>query len=183
VTPRRPRLAIGLAGLALVQSLAGCGAAEEQAAPATPVVDSADILPAAEEAALNRKLTDYWKESGTALVVFSVPSLEGKTIEKYAFDLFNERGIGDADTDRGLLLLVAPNERELRIEIGCGLEAVITNQEAASVIEDVTPIFRRGDIPGGTIAGVDALIEELAKPPISGPPISPICKEHMKEAA
>jgi uncharacterized protein len=184
VTQRRPRLAIGLAGCVLAQSLAGCGAAADQAAPATPVVDSADILPPTDEASLNGKLTDYWKASGNALVVISVPSLEGKTIEQYAFDLFNERGVGDAKRGRGLLLLVAPNERQLRIEVGCGLEGVITDEEAAAVIrDDITPRFRTGDLAGGTIAGVDALIEELAKPPTSGPPVSPICKENRKEAA
>ena len=185
--PCRSWLAKGVAGIALASLVAGCGQAAEASArdvPDSPVVDRADILPAAMEAALDKRLTDYWKDTGNALVVVSVSSLDGKTVEKYAFDLFKEWGIGDAKTDRGLLLLVAPNERKVRIEVGCGLESVITNDEAAEVIrEDITPRYRQGDLAGGTLAGVDRLIDELAVAPTEGRPLSPICKADLEKTA
>lgn len=180
-------LARGVAGSLLASLLAGCGqAAAPQAhdVPDHPVVDKADILPAAEETALDKRLTKYWKDTGNALVVASVPSLEGKTIEDYASNLFNSWGIGDRNTDRGLLLLVAPNERRVRIEVGCGLESVITNDEAAEVIrEDIVPRYKHGDLASGTLAGVDRLIDELATPPTEGLPVSPICKANLEKAA
>ena len=83
-----------------------------------------------------------------------------------------------------MLVLVAPNDRKVRIEVGCGLESVITNDEAAEVIaKDMIPEFKQGDMAGGTLAGVDALVERLGETRKPGPPVSPICKAHMKEAA
>lgn len=150
------------------------------------MLDEADILPASDEAALNQRLTQYWSKSGNALVVVSVTSLDGQSIDDYAFDLFNDWGIGDAATNRGLLLLVAPNQRKVRIEVGCGLEGRITNDVAASIIDDdILPEYRAGNLEAGTLAGVNALIEELAAPASSNDNnrTSPICKARANKAA
>jgi uncharacterized protein len=173
--------------LAACAAFLGCTAAHAYPArPDGPVLDQADIFPAADEAKLDHRLTDYWKKTGNALVVVSVTSLEGQSIEDYAFGLFNQWGIGDANTDHGLLVLVAPNEHKVRIEVGCGLEGRITNDVAAEIISDgILPDYRNGDLEGGTLAGVDALIARLAAPAWANDDqrTTPICKAKAKRAA
>jgi uncharacterized protein len=98
------------------------------------------------------------------VVVVTLPSLEGRTIERVAYEMFGEWGIGSDQTDRGLLLLVAPNEREVRIEVGCGLEVPITDVAAARIIrEDIVPHFRQGDYEGGVAAGTDSIVTLLER--------------------
>lgn len=154
-----------------------------EAATAGLVIDTADILPVDDEALLDRHLRDYWRQYETAIVVASVQSLDGQSIEEFALDMFNSWGIGDARTNRGLLILVAPTERQVRIEAGCGLEAVITADVAKNIIEaEMIPNFRAGDYVGAVEAGVDALAEKLADNPEYGPD-SPACLALMKKAA
>jgi uncharacterized protein len=151
--------------------------------PAGPILDQANILPAASEAALEAHLRDIWVKEGNAIIVVSVASLGGQSIETYANSLFNQWGIGDKKTNRGLLVLVAPNEHMVRIEVGCGLESAITDQVAAQIVdEDMLPAFRQGHLEGGTLAGVQALERTLAANPKSGPR-SEICRKLMKEVA
>lgn len=147
------------------------------------MVDKADILPPSSETTLDTRLRRFWNDTGNAVVVVSVNSLDGQTIEQYAFDLFNHWGIGAKD-NRGILLLVAPNERKVRIEVGCGLESILTDEIAATVISDqILPHFRESDLAGGTLAGADALMARLADIREAGSPVTPICKENQKEAA
>jgi len=174
-----------MTGIALVMLLAACGsnATAEAEVPAGPVVDLADILPAPMEDALDKRLRAYWEDKGNALVVASIGSLGNQTIEEVAFDLFNEWGIGDDKTHRGILLLVAPNDRMVRIEVGCGVETIITNSAAAEVIaQDIIPLYRQGQLAEGTVAGVDALIQRLDAGRDPGP-VSQYCRELMKKAA
>jgi len=142
--------------------------------PDGPVLDEADIFRAEQEAALERDLTDYFNETGVALVVVTDSSLDGETIEKVAFDTFNEWGIAG----RGLLVLVAPTERQIRIEVGCGLETVVTDLLASRVIEDtMIPLYRSGDLAVATFAGVDELKRVAVGPAITDAPHSPLCLE------
>jgi uncharacterized protein len=167
-------------------ALAGCSDAHAYPPrPASPVLDLAEIFPAADEAALNERLAKYFDTTGNALVVVSVDTLNNQSVEDYATGLFNEWGIGDRKTDRGLLVLVAPNERKVRIEVGCGLEGIITDDIAKNVIEaDMLPDYRQNRLEAGTLAGVDALIEDLkARAANDSGPHSPICKAQAKEAA
>lgn len=151
--------------------------------PAGPVLDQADILKPTDEAALDRHLRDYFHSSGNALVVVSVVSLSGQSIDPFATTLFNSWGIGDEQTSRGLLILVAPNERKVRIEVGCGLEAAITNEIAGQIIQqNIIPLFKNGDLQGGTLAGVRALEDKLAMTTARGP-TSPGCRKIMEQAA
>ena len=135
---------------------------------------------------IEAQLTRLGGVSGDALVVVSVESLKGERIEDYAFTLFNTWGIGDAATDRGLLVLVAPNERKVRIEVGCGLESTISDDLAADIIQKrMLPEFRQGDFAAGVQAGVDALIERMELPqPANDPgPHSVLCTADMRNAA
>jgi uncharacterized protein len=151
--------------------------------PSGPVIDTADILPAGEEAELDRRLRNYWDAEATAIVVTSVESLEGKTIEQAALDIYNGWGIGDADTNRGLLILVAPRERQVRIEVGCGLESVITDAVAGEIIQnDMIPLLKANEFPAAVETGVDGVMARLIDSHDAGP-ISPICIERMKKAA
>jgi uncharacterized protein len=154
--------------------------------PAGPVLDQADILPAASEAQLDRRLRELWDRSGDALVVVSVKSLEGETIENYAYNLFNTWGIGDAERGHGLLLLVAPAERRVRIEVGCGLEDRVSDVAAGRIIRnEITPAYTEGNLVGGTLAGVDALIERLTStiPANDLGARSAVCARQLEEAA
>lgn len=186
--------------LAILAAAPGCSAEAETPArsedihrltdlperPAGPVLDQADILPPDVERQLEARLRDLWQRTGDALVVVSLSSLKGESIENHAFNIFDAWGIGDAKTNRGLLLLIAPNERQVRIEVGCGLEATVTDVIAGRIIrERITPVFREGDLAGGTVAGVDALIERLAMPRAANDtePRTPSCRIPLEEAA
>lgn len=154
---------------AVLAGLAFAGPALAVTYPPPPkgaVLDQADLLPQAEEAALDARLRDYNRSTGRALVVATVPSLEGETIEIYAVKLFEAWGIGGKETDQGLLLLVAPNERKVRIEVGYGNHQYVTDALSGRIIRgEITPRFKAGDFPGGINAGIDALIAQLDRTP------------------
>nr|WP_245228667.1 TPM domain-containing protein [Pontixanthobacter sp. CEM42] len=151
--------------------------------PTGPVVDTANIIPAEVEDALDSRLRNYFTDSGTAIVVSTVPTLSGQPIEDVARTTFNEWGIGNPDTHRGLLMLIAVNDRQLRIEVGCGLEKPVTNAAAQTVVTDtIIPFFKSGDFTGGINAGVIDLITLLDNATEFGP-ITPYCTKLMQDAA
>lgn len=134
--------------------------------PEGPVYDGADMLSPAVEAQLDQRLRAYNAETGRALVVATVPNLNGQVIEPYATGLFTAWGIGGAARDQGLLLLIARDERKLRIEVGYGLHPYFGGIMAGRVINDViTPRFKQGDFDGGVTSGVDAIMEHLNRSP------------------
>lgn len=147
--------------------LSGCAAdAREAETPALEltgrVVDAADVLSGSAEERLNTKLEALENDTGVQLVVATTPSLGGFLIDDYSLDLANDWGIGSAERNDGLLLLVAPNERKVRIEVGRGLEASVKDEEAAEIIrDDIVPSFSKEDYDSGVDAGVDALIREV----------------------
>lgn len=97
------------------------------------------------------------------VVVVTVPSLGGHTIEDYGLHLGRTWGIGRKDYNDGVLLIVAPNERKVRIEVGYGLEKALTDDEAAAIIDDdILPAFRKGTMPEGIEAGASGIIREIA---------------------
>ena len=188
----------GAIALAILLTGPGCSAEPELSArqmelrrvadniparPDGPILDEADIIPAAEEAALDGRLRDYWQRTHTAMIVVSVNSLAGSSIEDFSLALAQKWQIGDSRNLRGLLLLVAPTERQVRIEVSCGLENVISDVFAGRVIrERMTPKFKDGALDEGTLAGVDALIEQMDASP-NPAPVSESCRSQMKEAA
>lgn len=134
--------------------------------PEGPVVDAAGIIPDVQEAALDARLREYNQRTGRALIVATVASLDGEAIEPYATHLFEQWGIGGKELDQGLLLLVAPTERKVRIETGYGLHQYVPDVISGRVIRnDITPRFKAGDMPGGIEAGVNALITQLDRSP------------------
>ncbi len=158
-----------LALAALLSALAVPATAQDYDFPARPdgpIADTADMLSPATEAALDARLRDYNRDTGRAIIVATVPNLGGATIESYATALFSEWGIGGEQRDMGLLLLVARDDREMRIEIGYGLHPYFGGIMAGRVINDtIRPRFRNGDFDGGVTAGVDAIIAHLANSP------------------
>src|SRR5690348_18453904 len=101
---------------------AGTALAEIPPRPAGPILDQADLLPPAGEAALDAKLRAYTESTGRALMVVTVASLDGEDIDTYGPALGQAWGVGGKAADQGAILLVAPSERKLRIEVGYGLE-------------------------------------------------------------
>lgn len=126
------------------------------------VVDAAGILDAATRARLDGELAAQQEKTTDQLVVATVPSLEGTSVEDYANRLFRHWKIGQADKNNGVLLLVAPNERKVRIEVGYGLEGVLPDAVASTIISTtILPAFRSGDFAGGISRGVAAILEIL----------------------
>ena len=123
------------------------------------VVDGADLLSPSTEERLARQLEDHEKQTSNQVVVVTLPSLQGYPIERYGVELGRHWQIGQAGRDNGALLIVAPQERKVRIEVGYGLEGDLTDILSRSIIEnEVTPRFKQGDYEGGIEAGVDAML-------------------------
>jgi uncharacterized protein len=123
------------------------------------IVDQANIIPAAVRSSMDAKLADLESKSGIQLVVATVSSLEGQEIEPYANQLFRTWKLGQKDKNNGVLLLVAPNERRVRIEVGYGLEGTLTDALSKIIIANaITPRFKVGD---GIARGVDDIITVL----------------------
>jgi uncharacterized protein len=130
------------------------------------VVDQADLLPPKQEAELTQRLESLEQASSRQLVVVTIPSLEGYEIEDYGYRLGRHWGIGQEGANNGAILLVAPNDRRVRIEVGYGLEGILTDALSSQIINgQILPRFRDNDFPGGIMAGADALIQQLQAPP------------------
>ena len=129
------------------------------------VVDGANILSPAVEADLTGKLKALEDSTGRQLVVTTVPSLQGYEIEDFGYQLGRTWGLGDKDKDDGAILLVAPTEKKVRIEVGYGLEPVLTDALSSVVIQSaIIPKFKAGDLEGGVVAGTDAIVQQLSLP-------------------
>ena len=119
------------------------------------VVDLGGVLDDATEAALTARLAAHEDSTSNQIVVLTIPSLDGEVLEAYATRVFRVWGLGQADRDNGVLLLVAVADRELRIEVGYGLEGALTDATAGSIIRnEIVPRFRDGDFDGGVLAFV-----------------------------
>jgi len=157
------RLRRGLWPIALALVFVATVAAALSFPPLTGrVVDQAGILSPEAKAALEPKLADLEARSGIQLVVATVASLEGQEIEPYANELFRAWKLGEADKNNGVLLLVAPNEHRVRIEVGYGLEGTLTDALSKVIITNaITPRFKAGDFSDGVTRGVDDIITVL----------------------
>jgi uncharacterized protein len=129
------------------------------------VVDEAGILDPATKSALERKLADFEARTTGQLVVVTLKSLEGTSIEDYGYQLGRFWKIGQKEKNSGVLLIVAPNERKVRIEVGYGLEGQLTDAVSRLIIENaILPRFKANDMAGGITRGVDDIIQALADP-------------------
>jgi uncharacterized protein len=165
--PRRARAGRRRAGgvpavlLALLLSLLPAFALELPALSGR-VVDEAGILDPATRAALTDKLAALEAKTSDQLVVVTLKSLQGTAIEDFGVQLGRNWRIGQKDKNNGALLIVAPNERKVRIEVGYGLEGELTDAVSRLIIENaIVPRFRANDYAGGISRGVDDIISVL----------------------
>ncbi len=162
--PGRARVLLLACSLAL--TVVFVHAAEDASFPPLSgrVVDAARVLAPGTEQILTRELAELERSSGgVQVVVVTVPSLGGRAIEEYGYQLGRHWGIGQRDEDTGALLLVAPVERQVRIEVGYGLEGVFTDALSWDIIQGrILPHFRQGDMDAGVLAGARAMIAALA---------------------
>jgi uncharacterized protein len=151
----------------LVLGLAGAAFAQPTFPALTGrVVDNAELLSPAQEAALTQKLEGLETRTTDQVVVVTLPSLQGYEIEEYGYQLLRHWKLGQKEANNSALLIVAPNERKVRIETSYGLEGVMTDALSATIIQSVIlPRFRDGDFPGGIDRGVDSMIEQLTLDP------------------
>jgi len=130
--------------------------------PGTPtgyVSDYGEILSTETEALLERFLAEFEASDSTQIAVVTIPSMNDDYIEHFAVKLFAEWGIGRADVDNGALLLIAVEDRKMRIEVGYGLEGHLTNAESSSIIRNIlTPAFKAGNFEGGVSDAVAAMV-------------------------
>ena len=130
------------------------------------VVDQADILSEGEEVSLTQELAQIEQQTGHQVVVATVPSLQGYPIEDFGYQLGRTWGIGSEENDDGVVLLVAPQDRQVSIEVGYGLEPVLTDTLASTIVQGaIIPKFREKDYPGGIQAGVAGIATQLELPP------------------
>jgi uncharacterized protein len=127
------------------------------------VVDQANVMTPESRSELETKLKDLEDKSSIQLVVATVKSLQGGDIETYANELFRNWKLGEAQKNNGVLLLIAPNEHKVRIEVGYGLEGTLTDALSSVIISSaIVPRFKAGDFSGGISRGVDGIISVLS---------------------
>lgn len=126
------------------------------------IVDQAGVIPPETHRSIEPKLADLEAKSGIQLVVATVASLDGQDIEPYANQLFRDWKLGEKAKNNGVLLLVAPKERRVRIEVGYGLEGTLTDAISKIIVANaIAPRFKAGDFGGGISRGVDDIITVL----------------------
>jgi uncharacterized protein len=153
--------------LAFAGALAGAARGDPTFPPLTGrVVDDAHVLSAQTQADLTQKLAALEQKTGDQVVVVTLPSLQGYEIEDYGYQLGRAWGIGQKGQNNGALLIIAPNEHKVRIEVGYGLEGVLTDALTSVILQQaVLPKLRTGDYDGGAEAGADAIIAQLGLDP------------------
>jgi uncharacterized protein len=130
------------------------------------VVDNAHALTPQTQADLTNKLAALEQKTGDQVVVVTLADLQGLEIEDYGYQLGRAWGIGQKGKDNGLLFIVAPAQHKVRIEVGYGLEPVMTDAMSSVILQtQVLPKFRAGDVDGGVEAGTDAIVQQLGLDP------------------
>ncbi|HEX2192010.1 MAG TPA: TPM domain-containing protein [Acidimicrobiales bacterium] len=149
-----------LAVMAALAVLLAPGPALAQEIPPfrAPVVDAAGLVPDSVERAVNAELVDYQSRSGNQVAVAVVKTTGKKSIEDYSIDLAREWGVGEEGRDNGVVLVIAYDDRKLRIEVGRGLEGTLTDLEAGRIVRDrITPLLRSRDVGGAVRQGTAAI--------------------------
>ncbi len=162
-----PRACLAVLGALVLLALS---TGEIAAAPKFPpltgrVVDGANLLSPSAEQELTAELADLEAKTGRQLVVATVPDLQGYEIEDYGYQLLRTWGIGDKARDDGTILIVAPTARKVRIEVGYGLEPVLTDALSSLIIQQrILPAFKSGKMEEGVVDGARAIIQQLSLP-------------------
>ncbi|MCG8392146.1 MAG: TPM domain-containing protein [Pseudomonadales bacterium] len=126
------------------------------------VVDQANLLTATQRQSLAQSLVSAEQNTSNQVVVVTVPDLQGYDIADYGYQLGRHWGIGSKEFDNGVLLIVAPNDRKVRIEVGYGLEGVLTDALSSVIIQqEILPAFRQGQFYGGIQAGVTGILAAI----------------------
>lgn len=164
----QPKKTLGLiAVFAIALSLClplGAAQAKDWPRPSGPVADYAHMIPAKYTQGISALALELSQKTGAALVVATVPSLDGDTVENAAVTMFEKWGIGQKGKDNGLLILVAQKERKLRIEVGYGLEGIIPDSLAGRVRDQfLVPYFKKGRFGAGLYGASAALAQIIAK--------------------
>lgn len=134
------------------------------------VVDQTGTLSSSDIAALSQKLRDFENRKGSQIAVLIVPTTQPETIEQFSIRVAEAWKIGRKKVDDGAILVVAKNDRHLRIEVGYGLEGALTDVTSRRIIdEDITPKFRSGDFAAGIGAGVDRMMRVIDGEPLPSP--------------
>jgi uncharacterized protein len=152
------------AGLLALLLFGGCAARADVAVPALSgrVVDRTMTLSQSEQAALDATLRDFEARKGSQVAVLIVPTTAPETIEQFSIRVADAWKIGRKKVDDGAILVIAKDDRKLRIEVGYGLEGALTDVTSKRIIDQIiTPKFRSGDFAGGITAGTDAMLKVI----------------------
>ena len=169
--------------LAALVLLVGPAAAQTFPKLSGRVVDEAHLLSPEQTAALDAKLAALETQSQRQMVIATIPSLEGYEIEDYGYRLGRAWGIGDKQRNDGVLLIVAPSEHKVRIEVGYGLEGILTDALTSIIISrDVVPRFKANDYPGGIAAATDQLIAQLQLPEDEARKVAASAEQEQRKA-
>ena len=123
------------------------------------IVDAAHLLPDDLAASLSAELEAHERRTGNQVAVLTLPSLQGEPLEEFSHRVATTWKLGQKGTDNGVLILVVPGDRKVRIEVGYGLEGTLTDARSSRIIrEEMVPKFRAGDYAGGVAAGVKAVL-------------------------
>lgn len=126
------------------------------------ITDNALLLSPVVNRSLSDSLQAHEKRTGNQIAVLTIPTLDGESIEDYAVRVFESWKLGRKGRDNGVLIVVVPNDRRMRIEVGYGLEGTLTDAMAGRIVQNVmTPKFRNGDFDGGISDGAGAVMEVL----------------------
>jgi uncharacterized protein len=148
--------------------------AQVSAPPVARVTDQTATLTAEQKGALEQRLAAFEKAKGSQIAVLMVRTTEPEAIEQYAIRVAEAWKLGRKGVDDGALLVVAKNDRAMRIEVGYGLEGALNDATAKRIVAEViTPRFREGDFYGGINAGVDRMIRVIEGEPLPEPPRRP----------
>src|SRR3989338_5032343 len=147
-----------LIAMILISSLLITAAAHAYPAPAGYITDAANIIDDSVQNQLEALLAEFERNTSTQIAVATIPSLERSDINTYAVELFKEWGIGKKGSDNGVLLVVAPQERKWRIEVGYGLEGVLTDAHSGMIGRAMLPYFKQNDFTAGITHGVKQIV-------------------------
>src|SRR5919202_2837988 len=143
----------------MLASLGGTAAAGEGIPAFTaPVVDQAKAIPDEVERSVDRALLEYQARSGNQVAVAVVRTTGGKSIEDYSIDLARQWGVGTKGKDNGVVLVIALDDRRLRIEVGRGLEGELTDLESGRIVrERLVPLLQQGNVSAAVVQGTEAI--------------------------
>ncbi|MBA1263600.1 TPM domain-containing protein [Stutzerimonas sp. NM35] len=160
----------------LLLACASAAFAQEAELPALTgrVVDQAELLDTQTEARLSSMLAAHEQATNEQVVVVTVPDLQGHSIEEFGVQLGREWGIGQRGEDNGALLIVARDERRIRIEVGYGLEGRLTDAQSSMIINGIiAPAFQQGDFARGISEGAAAMVQVLGGDPLQSAAMRP----------